>query len=261
MNPADHFSRGCSPQEYIDLNLWNLNVSNLVEQCAEPIQTKLICTINKAIDEDNGIRSWMDNLETGSKRYKWLNRIMQWMEKSTKRIRQRNLLSTLVLIYQRTEKVPDGCYDDNGVLRFESRDLTNRPIWVPKKCALAEELLRNSHRGSYHRGVDMSLAMLSPDIRVVGAKRLMRRIIGNCKVCRMLRGKSINQPLGPLHDQQKVFSRPFEDITLDAFGPMSLANGKKCYGVILVCRTTRSVKLGVLEDMSGAALWKTLIML
>ncbi|KAI2801953.1 hypothetical protein BLOT_009774 [Blomia tropicalis] len=153
---------------------------------------------------------------------------------------------------------PQGLIEQRGLLHFSSRDVNYRPIWIPRGTHLAEVILIEAHRKSLHRGVHMTLAMISDGIRVSGAERHLKRIIKNCTLCRAIRGKIINQPLGMLHDNQKRFVQPFEDVVTDMFGPLILANGSKCYGVIVVCRSTKAAKLFVIENQSEEALYSAL---
>ncbi|KAI2797020.1 hypothetical protein BLOT_015072 [Blomia tropicalis] len=91
----------------------------------------------------------------------------------------------------------------NGIVRF-----------------LSDNLLRQAHHKSKHRGLHMSLAMIPAYLRIVDASRHMRKIISKCILCRMIRAK----PFGPLHSNQLTFQLPFEDITTDVFGPLKLRN-------------------------------------
>ncbi|KAI2798411.1 H/ACA snoRNP pseudouridylase subunit [Blomia tropicalis] len=122
----------------------------------------------------------------------------------------------------------------NGIVRF-----------------LSDNLLRQAHHKSKHRGLHMSLAMIPAYLRIVDASRHMRKIISKCILCRMIRAK----PFGPLHSNQLTFQLPFEDITTDVFGPLKLRNGSKCYGLIVICRTSKAIKLIVLPSLSGPDLW------
>jgi len=105
-----------------------------------------------------------------------------------------------------------------------------------------------------HRGKDMSLAMLPQYIHITDDARLMSKLIKNCITCQKLRGVGIKQPLGPLHENQLSLALPFEDIVMDGFGSFFLANGKKFWGLDVVCRSTKALKLCVLEDNSGPAM-------
>ena len=57
----------------------------------------------------------------------------------------------------------------------------------------------------------------------------------------------INQPLGHLHDNQQRYVQPFDDM----FGPIKLSNGTKSYGLIVVCRSTKSVKIQVVPKQTA----------
>nr|XP_027201522.1 uncharacterized protein LOC113795533 [Dermatophagoides pteronyssinus] len=259
-NPADLFSRGCRAGRYINSKIWKINIEEKLMASSEPIATKLICTIKESIFPDSSLRNWMDKCGTLSKMSKWSDRILKWMERATGRVRRLDAVETVYRIYQQSEtKHPDDCFEDKGLIRFKSRDRDNFPVWIPGNSSLAVEMLTLAHRKSLHRGRDMSLAMVANGVRIVGARRLMKKLISGCLICRMIRGNAIIQPFGPLHDIQKRFMKPFECIMMDAFGPLKLSNGAKCYGLVVLCRTTKALKLAVLEDLSESSLANALI--
>ena len=258
-NPADLFSRGCNAERYIAAKPYEIDIDKLISDSSEPIVTKLICAIRETLIPDQTLRNWMDKCGVILKMTKWIQRCMNWMEIATNRKPHFSAIHTLYMIYQRSElKRSDNLIDKNGLLHFWSRDLENQPIWIPKNSVLANEMLKIAHRKSLHRGCGMSLAMVMDEVRVANANRHMKKIINECTLCRMIRGKAIKQPLGPLHEVQKRFMKPFECIMMDAFGPLTIANGKKCYGIVIMCRTTKAVKVSVLENLSENSLYDTL---
>ena len=87
----------------------------------------------------------------------------------------------------------------------------------------------------------------------------MKQFVNKCIECRKLRGKKIDQPQGPLHEQQRTYFQPFENITMDCFGPLELSNGSKGNGSVVVCRVSKAFKILVLEDMTTNTLESTLL--
>ncbi|KAI2802362.1 hypothetical protein BLOT_009807 [Blomia tropicalis] len=261
-NPADGFSRGVNPKQYLKEHIWALDMPNILKYTSEPIATKTFFTVSNITATPPVMKSWFHSLRTLPKMVKWVDRIMKWMEKSlTNRTRRRDSFHTVILVFQRSEsKTPDDVHDNDGLLRCKSRILEYEPIWIPKGL-LAEDVLRHAHVRSLHRGIDMSLAMISSDLYIPGSRRIMKKIVRECIKCRILRNQPISQPLGPLHEQQIKYGAPFEDILLDVFGPLKLRNGKKCYGLMVVCRATRAVRIRVLEDLSKTSLYDTMMSL
>ncbi|KAI2810783.1 hypothetical protein BLOT_001948 [Blomia tropicalis] len=210
---------------------------------------------------DSTIVSWLRSLKTTDKMARFFDQILKWKEKACGSARQHDTFTSLCVAFQRAEdSQPDRCFDKKGVVRFVSRDINNHPVWIPKRSVLADNLLLQAHHKSKHRGLHMSLAMIPTYLRIVDASRHMRKIISKCILCRMIRAKPIRQPFGPLHSNQLIFQLPFEDITTDVFRPMKLRNGSKCYGLIVICRTSKAIKLIVLPSLSGSDLWTALEM-
>ncbi|KAI2800881.1 hypothetical protein BLOT_012456 [Blomia tropicalis] len=57
-----------------------------------------------------------------------------------------------------------------------------------------------------------------------------------------------------LHINQKQFFQPFEDVVTDMFGPITLFNSSKSYGMVVICRSSKAVKLHVVENQTEEAL-------
>ena len=87
------------------------------------------------------------------------------------------------------------------------------------------------------------------DINVCGANRSMSKIIHRCAVCRSRRGKQLVVPTGPLH-MNSAPSASFERIAVDGFGPFHLKNGRKFWGIVVVCLSSRCVRITVLENLT-----------
>ncbi|KAI2800105.1 hypothetical protein BLOT_014012, partial [Blomia tropicalis] len=260
-NPADLFSRGCSIGVYQRKQPWTIEPSKYLS--LTPIRTKIICNVRVSKRKDPIIMAWLDRKGTFKAMVKSVQQLMKWK----RLIKSRDTIedgwtaekATFYLYQQASEKQPAGLVEIDGLLRYVTRTADYQPIWIPQSCQLAENLLKDAHRKSLHRGVQMSMAMMGDEIRVAGAARLLKSIIKKCVICRAIRGKMINQPLGHLHDNQQRYVQPFEDIVTDMFGPIKLSNGTKSYGLIVVCRSTKAVKIQVVpkqtaEDLQAALL-------
>ena len=135
------------------------------------------------------------------------------------------------------------------------------PIWIPRETILAKSLLIEAHKRSLHRGNGMSLAMVNPNHRIIGARKTMKTNIKFCKECYLRNAQPIQQPIGSLATHQIKLTIPFENIVMDCFGPIQLINNKKCYILIMMCQSCKALKIGVLENMTSQTLIDVLLSL
>ncbi|VDO21474.1 unnamed protein product [Heligmosomoides polygyrus] len=68
--------------------------------------------------------------------------------------------------------------------------------------------------------------------------------------------------MGPLPSKRVIRTRPFENIGIDYFGPITTKQGedyhRKTYGIILTCMTTRLLHIKLVLEMSTEMLLMTL---
>ena len=110
-------------------------------------------------------------------------------------------------------------------------------------------LLTSAHIASRHNGVRLSLAQLPSDVHVCEANRSMIKLIHRCALCRSRRGKQLTVPAGPLYMNSEP-AAPFERVAVDGFGPYHLKNGRKFWGIVVVCLSSRCVRITVLENLT-----------
>ena len=63
--------------------------------------------------------------------------------------------------------MPDLCFVKNGLAYFNFRDLSNQPIWIPRRCQLAIGLLEEATMGtlsSQQLHISKSLENVSIDV-------------------------------------------------------------------------------------------------
>ena len=259
-NPADLFSRGCTVEKYPWEEIVALRIPELDEIVQKPLPVRSICIIQRPKHE-NEIASWANRKMGGYVIRRMINQLKLWMEKSLNRSRYLTVQeSQIVLCQGQEETVPECCFkDERGLWRFNTRDLQLKPLWIPKDSNLAIELLEQAHVRSKHHGINISLSFVDPNHQIVGATRSMRKIIANCWHCKRLRAPLVQQPEGPMAEWQKKFFKPFECVSMDMFGPYGSIRGKKMYGLLVICRVTKAVKLQLLQDMSSKALKEALM--
>ena len=255
INPADYFSRPEKAKEYIQKRGWQLD-TKLVSNLDSKIKVKRVCCVRSK--QINSLRIIMDRVKRLQKMINIISGLQRWFERSTARRWSHTVLEKIILIYQMSSKRPDMTTEENMLIRFSSR-LPQKQLWIPGNTVLANELLTSAHRRSLHRGSDMSMAFVNPEFRIVNGNRVMRSIVLRCETCARLRNRCIRQPLGPLHGVQIQFLKPFEALSVDLFGPLFLINKTKTYGLVAICRTSRALKLQVVDNLSTQALVRSFI--
>lgn len=250
LNPADLFSRPISIGDYIKRKPWFLQSSGLSEV---PCPVVTVCSIKKE-DMDLDFKNFLNHLPSVEKMIRWIDRLRRWLPKhrQEKMIDSRFLLFRCFQMGERLKSSHDHFIDDRGLIVYRMRDGINS-VWIPPRSALAHALLLVAHRMAKHNGVKLSLAQIPPEIIIGDANRSMNRLIYRCLICRSRRGKAITVPFGPSYHEIDVFSGPFSRIAIDGFGPFELKNGKKYWGLVVVCLSTRCLRIGVLENLTPLA--------
>ncbi|XP_053381699.1 uncharacterized protein LOC128549196 [Mercenaria mercenaria] len=159
--------------------------------------------------------------------------------------------------------------DDEGVIRVGGRlnqsclpkELTN-PILLSGKGHTASLIVRHFHEKCKHQGRLLTEGCIRTNgFWIVGAKRLISKIIHLCVICRKLRGKTEHQIMTDLPVDRLTPGPPFTFVGLDVFGPWAIVSRRtrggmaqsKRWALLLTCMTTRAVHIEVLEEMSSSS--------
>ena len=159
--------------------------------------------------------------------------------------------------------------DDEGMLRVGGR-LRNatipfseqHPVILPNQHPFTELLVMHHHSMTKHQGGYLTHALLRQNgIYVEKGKSLVRRIVGNCVVCRKLRADAATQLMADLPADRVEETAPFTNVGIDVFGHFEISEGKntrrhtstkKVWVLILVCLPSRAVHLEPLPAMDTA---------
>ena len=89
---------------------------------------------------------------------------------------------------------------------------------------------------------------------IVGIRQLAKSIGFRCVTCRRWRKACFEQFMADLPDCRITPSTPFENCSVDYFGPLTLPFGRrqrtKGYGALFTCLTTRAVHVELVTDLS-----------
>ena len=151
--------------------------------------------------------------------------------------------------------------DEDGLLRLVTR-LSNaeflsweekNPIILPPKHPATELLIRDYHVRVNHHGSKSTLAEMLRKYHLPHSA--VRRIVFQCKPCRERQPVAVQCPQAPLHASRlAAWSYAFQETGMDHFGPLEINRKKKCWGLLLVCLTTKAVHIEVCQDL-GVASW------
>lgn len=136
----------------------------------------------------------------------------------------------------------------HAFLEFENK----HPVILSHKSVIAGLIARDVHETA-HMGIEWSLSRLRCKYWVTRARVLLRRIKGQCIVCRKLYAAPCAQKMANLPPERLVQGgHPFSVVGTDCFGPYMVKLGRsevKRYGCLFTCFATRAIHIEVLDSM------------
>jgi hypothetical protein len=101
------------------------------------------------------------------------------------------------------------------------------PAILPKGSHLAKLAVLHYHGKVYHQRRQITHgAIRQAGLWIVGAKRMISRVINQCEVCRKLRGKLMTQQMADLPPDRLNTTPPFTNVGFDVFGPWTIRTRK-----------------------------------
>ena len=157
--------------------------------------------------------------------------------------------------------------DDHGVLRAGGRLSQSslsfnakHPVILPCKHKISELLIKELHITNLHAGPTLLSHVVKQLYWIIGAKRIIRRIIHKCLVCFRFRAKSTTQIMAELPGFRVNISRPFANCGVDYAGPIQLkrhkGRGAKCikgYIALFICLATKAIHIEAVSDLTTEA--------
>ena len=137
-------------------------------------------------------------------------------------------------------------YDDLHYIYFHQKDFN--PIWIPSDSNLASAIIKEYHEQRLHRGARDTITAIREKYYIRNLTRKVKSFINKCLICQKERKRIIQQPFANLPKSRTVL-KPFESIAVDIFGPYFYQNGRKYYGLLATCLSSRMVKLEVLNSL------------
>ena len=158
-----------------------------------------------------------------------------------------------------------GVKEDRGILRCVGRlvnsDLefdARRPVILPRQHRLTRLVIEECHQRVHHSGVRATLAELRSRYWVPRGRQVVKRILGECVICKKLTGKPYSTPpTAALPDFRVKEAPPFSRVGVDFAGPLYVKGRSgqmdKVYVALFSCCVTRAVHLELVEDLSAGA--------
>lgn len=159
--------------------------------------------------------------------------------------------------------------DNNGILRVGGRlnqgylpYCETNPVILPGKSHIATLIVRHFHQKTKHQGrIFTEGSVRKNGYWIIGAKRLVSRILHQCITCRKLRGNTNQQIMADLPSDRLTPGPPFTSVGIDTFGPWPVVSRRtrggmaqsKRWAIMFTCLTTRGVHIEVIEDMSSSS--------
>ena len=152
--------------------------------------------------------------------------------------------------------------DENGITRISGR-LKNSPIFdndrihpklLPGDHKISELIVRDVHERTFHPGHLRVMAECRKIFWIIGLRKLAKSIGLRCVICRWWRKLPFDQFMADLPSFRITPGYPFENSSVDYFGPISIRFGRrgrsKGYGAIFTCMTTRAIHLELATDLT-----------
>ena len=157
-----------------------------------------------------------------------------------------------------------GIIDNDGILMVtgrlpQSNDISwnnNAFTLLPQNHPLSRLIAIDQHIKGGHRGVSTTISRIRSEYWIIGVRKIVRKLCWLCVPCRIKFQRMESQIMAPLPIERIKPSPPFTHTGIDYFGPFSIrgeVNKRvigKCYGVLLVCQSSRAVHVDLASDYS-----------
>ena len=149
-----------------------------------------------------------------------------------------------------------------GVLRVGGRLQQSKqpfdvqhPIVLSSSHHVTKLIVEDSHRAVGHFGPSITWTSLQQRFWIICGASTVRKILGNCMLCKKRNAKSMEQIMADLPSERFAVTKPpFYNTGTDYFGSFFVKQGRasvKRYECIFTCLTTRAVHLKVARSLTA----------
>lgn len=126
---------------------------------------------------------------------------------------------------------------------------TKHQLIIPYEHPAAKLIIEELHTKLGHAGVERVLAESRRRYWILKGRKLVKKTVHQCVICRKLRGKTEVQHMADLPAGRVTpYERPFTRVGIDYFGPFMVKRARskvKRYGCIFTCLSIRAVHIEV----------------
>lgn len=184
------------------------------------------------------------------------NEISALQRKSIDSIRN-SPLSNLTPFLDEDEILRVGGRIDNAELTFEEK----HPIILPEKSRLAHLLILDTHKRTFHGGIQVMAAVIRQKYWIPKLRQQLKHCVSRCVTCVRFKAKTMEQLMSILPKERVRITRCFRNVGVDYAGPIvirakhDIRNPRlaKAYLCIFVCLVTKAVHIEVAENLTTDA--------
>lgn len=150
----------------------------------------------------------------------------------------------------------EGLIRVGGRLKYSAIPYEGRhQILLPQKHPVTEMVIRHLHTTNLHVGLNGLLSTVRQELWPIGARMIIKRVVGHCYQCFKQNPKQIHQFMGDLPSYRVTPSPVFTKIGVDYAGPFVLKEGGrkpkyyKAYVAVFICMAVKAVHLELVTDM------------
>ncbi|KAM4521343.1 uncharacterized protein PAE49_002487, partial [Odontesthes bonariensis] len=142
-----------------------------------------------------------------------------------------------------------------GRIQMFNEDETAVPV-LPFEAWVSTLLAQESHEAN-HEGVAGTLLRMRKTAWVIKGRRIAKKIVDSCIVCRKSRAKQCQQIMADLPPERTSPAAPFEFTTMDLFGPYEVKDEVKkrtklkVWGIVFCCMASRAIHTDLVSDQSS----------
>ncbi len=142
-----------------------------------------------------------------------------------------------------------------GRIQIFNEDETAVPI-LPHEAWISTLLAKEAHEAN-HEEIAGTLLRMRKKAWVVKGRRLAKKVVDSCVICRKARVRKCRQIMGNLPTERSEPARPFEFVTVDLFGPYEVKDQVKkkvrlkVWGVVFCCMASRAIHADIVGDQSA----------
>ncbi|XP_023808028.1 uncharacterized protein LOC111946916 [Oryzias latipes] len=141
-----------------------------------------------------------------------------------------------------------------GRIQVFRKNKVGVPI-LPHDAWVSTLLAREAHNQN-HEGIAATLLRLRTKAWVIKGRRIVKRVVDDCLICRKEKSKNCQQIMSSLPPERIEPAAPFQFTTIDLFGPYQVREDvkkrvtQKVWGVLFCCMASRAIHAEIANDLS-----------